>query len=63
MLKRECISVLGIPIDNLTMTEAVDSVFRLIDDYRESDTPKYVATVNVDFITNTISWSSERSSA
>jgi exopolysaccharide biosynthesis WecB/TagA/CpsF family protein len=61
MLKRECISVLGIPIDNLTMTEAVDSVFRLIDDYRESDTPKYVATVNVDFITNTISWSSERS--
>jgi N-acetylglucosaminyldiphosphoundecaprenol N-acetyl-beta-D-mannosaminyltransferase len=60
MLKRECISVLGIPIDNLTMTEAIDSVFRMIDDYRDGDTPKYVATVNVDFITNTISWRSER---
>lgn len=61
MLKRDCISVLGIPIDNLTIIEAVDSIFRMIDDYRDSSTPKYIATVNVDFITNTIAWSSERS--
>ncbi len=60
MVKRDCISVLGIPIDDLTMNDAVDSVFRMIDEYRESRTPKYIATVNVDFITNTIAWSAER---
>ncbi|MBN1907871.1 MAG: WecB/TagA/CpsF family glycosyltransferase [Deltaproteobacteria bacterium] len=61
MLERDCISVLGIPIDNLTMTEAVDSVFRMIDDYKDSSIPRYIATVNVDFLTNTTSWSSKRS--
>jgi N-acetylglucosaminyldiphosphoundecaprenol N-acetyl-beta-D-mannosaminyltransferase len=61
MLKRECISILGIPVDNLTITETIDSIFRMVDDYQNNSTPKYIATVNVDFITNTISWSSKGS--
>ncbi len=61
MLKRDCLSILGIPIDNLTMPEAIDSIFGMIDDFRNNNIPRYIATVNVDFITNTLSWSSERS--
>jgi N-acetylglucosaminyldiphosphoundecaprenol N-acetyl-beta-D-mannosaminyltransferase len=61
MIKRDCLSIFGIPIDNLTMNETLESIFRMIEDFRYNSTPKYVATVNVDFIVNTLSWSSKHS--
>ncbi len=60
-MERESIALLGIPIDNITMSEALDTVFHLAENYAIDKTPKYVATVNVDFITNTLSWSAEHS--
>ena len=49
-------AVLGIPIDNLSMEEAVLRIFEMIEAYKIDHRPRYVATVNVDFITNILSW-------
>ncbi|MGD9973175.1 MAG: WecB/TagA/CpsF family glycosyltransferase [Desulfatirhabdiaceae bacterium] len=54
--ERDIITLLGIPIDNLTRREAVDSVFAMIEAYQTDFRPRYVATVNVDFLVNTLGW-------
>jgi N-acetylglucosaminyldiphosphoundecaprenol N-acetyl-beta-D-mannosaminyltransferase len=55
-MDRDTVIILGIPIDNLTLAEAVDRIFSLIDAYRNDGAPRLVATVNVDFIVNTLTW-------
>ena len=56
---RDTVVILGIPIDNLTLEEAVNRIFTLIDAYRSDGVPRQVATVNVDFIVNTLTWKPE----
>lgn len=48
--------VLGIPIDNLSLAETVESIFKMIDDYANDKRPRFIATVNVDFVVNTLTW-------
>ncbi len=43
------IIILGIPIEDLTMSEAVDRCEAFVTDGRETGTPHYVATANADF--------------
>lgn len=50
------IVILGIPIHNLNMDETVHRIFDMIDDYRVDGRPRQVATVNVDFVVNTLTW-------
>lgn len=50
------VAILGIPIDSLTMDEAVDRIFTMIEAYGRDKRPRQVATVNVDFIVNTLTW-------
>jgi exopolysaccharide biosynthesis WecB/TagA/CpsF family protein/anti-anti-sigma factor len=49
-------AILGIPIDKLTMEDAVSIILEMISRYASDQRPRYVATVNVDFITNIHSW-------
>ena len=44
--------ICGVPVDDVTMEEAVDWIFDLVDDGRASDRSHQVATVNVDFVVN-----------
>lgn len=53
------ICFLGIPIDNLTKETAVKKIIELINNFETDKRAKYVATVNVDFMVNSLSWSSE----
>lgn len=55
-MEKDKIAILGVPIDDLTMDEAVESVFHMIDQYADDYRPRAVATVNVDFMVNTQSW-------
>jgi len=48
--------ILGVPVDNLTLSDAVRNIFHMIDRHAIDNDPRYVATVNVDFIVNTLSW-------
>jgi len=48
--------ILGVPVDNLTLSDAVRDIFHMIDCHAMDNDPRYVATVNVDFIVNTLSW-------
>lgn len=52
----ETVVILGIPIDNLSMDEAIAAVFSMVDAYESDHRPRLVATVNVDFVVNTLSW-------
>ncbi len=52
----ESVAILGIPVDNLTMREAVERIFSMIDAYQADRRPRLVATVNVDFLVNTLTW-------
>lgn len=52
----DTIAILGIPIDNLTMEETVERIFAMIEAYANDGRPRQVATVNVDFVVNTLSW-------
>ena len=54
---RRPVIISGIPIDNIAPELAINEVFRLIEEYREDGVPKQVATVNVDFVVNTLDWS------
>ena len=47
-------SVLGVPVDDVTMDEAVDRIAAMIEDGRSSGRVHQIATVNVDFICNAI---------
>ncbi len=53
--------MLGVPIDSLSMEEAVERIFLLVDEYRADGRPRLVCTVNTDFIVNTLRWSLHRS--
>ena len=49
-------AILGIPVDNLSMDSAVSGILEMIDLFKTDGRPRYVATINVDFITNILSW-------
>lgn len=51
----ESVALLGVPIDNLTIDEAVDRIFQMVEEYQNDSIPRQVATVNVDFLVNTLS--------
>lgn len=53
-MQRDCVVILGIPIDSLTLDQAVDKIVALVADYRQDGIPRQVATVNVDFIVQTL---------
>ena len=53
---RDTVVVLGIPVDNLTMDDTVGQIFEMIESYQNDKKPRLVATVNVDFIVNTLTW-------
>ena len=55
-MSNDSIIVLGIPIDNQTMDETISSIFGMVDDYAADGRARQVATVNVDFVVNTLSW-------
>lgn len=59
-MTRDTIVILGIPIDNLTMDETVAFIFNMIQDYANDGRPRQVATLNVDFAVNTLSWGLKR---
>lgn len=46
--------LMGVPIADLTMSETVDEIGRLIDDGRKRDRTHQISTVNVDFLTNAL---------
>lgn len=46
--------VLGVPVDDVDMDDAVDCVYALVDDSRRSGRCHQVATVNVDFVINAL---------
>jgi N-acetylglucosaminyldiphosphoundecaprenol N-acetyl-beta-D-mannosaminyltransferase len=52
----ESVAILGVPVDNLTMDEAVEQIFSMVEGYRTDGRPRLVATVNVDFLVNTLTW-------
>jgi N-acetylglucosaminyldiphosphoundecaprenol N-acetyl-beta-D-mannosaminyltransferase len=53
---RDTIILMGIPIDNVTTDDAVEKIVRMAGQYRCDGRPRHVATVNVDFMVNTLSW-------
>jgi len=55
-MSHETIVILGIPVDNLTMDKTVETIFHMIDDYGVDGRARQVATVNVDFVVNTLTW-------
>jgi N-acetylglucosaminyldiphosphoundecaprenol N-acetyl-beta-D-mannosaminyltransferase len=52
----DTIVLLGIPIDNVTMDETFETIFAMINEYRYDGRPRLIATVNVDFVVNTLGW-------
>ncbi len=55
-MDQETVIILGIPIDNLTLDSALETVFSMIDAYAQDSRPRLIATVNVDFVVNTLKW-------
>ena len=55
-MTRDAIVILGIPINNLSMDETVQQILAMIDAYGEDGRARQVATVNVDFVVNTLAW-------
>lgn len=58
-MMREVSLILGIPIDNMNMEEATDKIFSLAEDYGKDRNPRFVATVNVNLLTECHSWNSK----
>ncbi|MEM7184685.1 MAG: hypothetical protein AAF518_27570, partial [Spirochaetota bacterium] len=46
--------ILGIPIDNLRMDTICKRIFQLVERNKQEKCSSYIATVNVDFIVNTL---------
>lgn len=55
-MKNDKVAILGISIDNLTMDTAVANMLELIEAYSKDRRPRYVGTLNVDFLVNSLSW-------
>jgi N-acetylglucosaminyldiphosphoundecaprenol N-acetyl-beta-D-mannosaminyltransferase len=49
-------SILGIPVDSLSTQEALNHIFTLVENFQTDQIPRYVATINVNFIANAHSW-------
>lgn len=49
-------SILGIPVASLTMEESVQQILDMVDSYQKDQKSRYVATVNVDFLCNSLGW-------
>jgi N-acetylglucosaminyldiphosphoundecaprenol N-acetyl-beta-D-mannosaminyltransferase len=56
MHQRDTIVLLGIPIDNLSAIQTVERIAELAVQSRCDGRPRHVATVNVDFLVNSLSW-------
>ncbi len=56
----ETIVILGIPFDNVSFDETIETIFAMIDRFREDKRPRLVATANVDFLVNTLTWRASR---
>lgn len=54
------ISILGIPVDNLTLEETIVLIFKEIEDYKQDKRLRQIATVNVDFLVNTLGWHNKK---
>jgi len=59
-LRREGFNSLGIPVDSLTLSTAVDRVMEMVDQGREDRIARLVATLNVDFLVNALGYSHAR---
>lgn len=55
-MKTDTALILGIPVDNLSFDGAVDAILDMTREFQIDQRARYVATVNVDFIVNTVSW-------
>ena len=55
-MKTNPIAILGIPLDNLTMEETIESIFSMIEEYFTDKRPRQICTVNTDFVANTLPW-------
>jgi N-acetylglucosaminyldiphosphoundecaprenol N-acetyl-beta-D-mannosaminyltransferase len=53
---RDGFSSMGIAVDNLSMSEAVDRISALIAGYERDQRARFVATLNVDFIVNSLGY-------
>jgi len=51
---RPSVLVLGVPVDDVTMDEAVDDIARFVRDGRAEGRSYQVTTVNLDFVTNAV---------
>jgi len=54
------VMILGVPVDNFTLDSAVQRILSYISDFKIDKRPRQVATVNVDFLMNSLSWSSSK---
>lgn len=59
-MNRDTIIILGIPIDNLGMDATVARIFFMIESFALDGVARQVATVNVDFVVNTLAWRLDR---
>jgi len=57
-MPRNATNIFGIPVDLMDMSQVVEAIFVMIEEYHSCPQPKYVATLNVDFLNNAHSWSS-----
>jgi N-acetylglucosaminyldiphosphoundecaprenol N-acetyl-beta-D-mannosaminyltransferase len=50
------VNILGIPIHDANYEESVGKILEMVEGYRLNSVSRYVATANVDFLVNTMSW-------
>lgn len=55
-MRRDVSLILGVPIDKVNMEEATNKIFSLVEDYEKDGNPRFVATVNVNILTECHSW-------
>ncbi|MFK5985965.1 MAG: WecB/TagA/CpsF family glycosyltransferase [Pseudomonadota bacterium] len=54
--QRPEVMILGVPIDNVSLKSAIKRILFFIKEYQQDKRPRQVATVNVDFLMNSLSW-------
>lgn len=57
-IRRQAVSILGIPIDNQPKGQIVNSLFLKIEEYQKKGVPLYISTINTDFLVHTHRWNS-----
>ncbi len=50
------VMILGVPVDDLSLDSTIQHILSMIRDYQLDWRPRQVATVNVDFLMNSLSW-------